>query len=80
MLNTLTRGLNSLPKGLKCLNQTVHCHKITIRARRTKEAVKRFKLSPPLLRGLSRKSPTTAPSERVKMNAAKNSRVRDKWV
>ena len=38
----------------------------------TAEASGRLKASPPSLTGLSRKSPTVAPSGRVRMNAAQN--------
>jgi hypothetical protein len=36
------------------------------------EAIGRLKFKPPLAIGLSRKSPTVAPSGRVRMNAAQN--------
>ena len=42
----------------------------------TAEASGRLKLRPPLSSGLSRKSPTVAPSGRVRMNAAQNSTTR----
>ena len=41
----------------------------------TAEAIGRLKASPPCSMGLSRKSPTVAPSGRVRINAAQNSRT-----
>src|ERR1700723_3889766 len=46
----------------------------------TAEASGRLKSRPPSLTGLSRKSPTVAPSGRGRMNAAQNSVTRDTWV
>ena len=43
----------------------------------TAEASGRLSASPPLLTGLSRKSPTVAPSGRVRMKAAQNSSTRE---
>ena len=48
----------------------------TIAAANTAEASGRLKSSPPLATGLSRKSPTVAPSGRVRMNAAQNKAMR----
>ena len=42
----------------------------------TAEASGRLSSSPPLATGLSRKSPTVAPSGRVRMNAAQNRQTR----
>ena len=39
-----------------------------------------LQLSPPSLTGLSRKSPTVAPSGRVRMNAVQNNATRDAFV
>src|SRR6185437_5644663 len=44
------------------------------------EASGRLRSRPPSLTGLSRKSPTVAPSGRVRMNAAQNRRTRDTLV
>ena len=44
------------------------------------ELVRRLSDSPPLSTGLSRKSPTVAPSGRVRMNAAQNSSTRDRLL
>ena len=49
-------------------------------AARTADAIGRLKARPPSSRGLSRKSPKVAPSGRVRMNAAQNSRTRDTSV
>ena len=46
----------------------------------TAEASGRLSARPPWLTGLSRKSPTVAPSGRVRMNAAQNSSTRDTSV
>ena len=46
----------------------------------TPEASGRLSASPPRLTGLSRKSPTVAPSGRVRMNAAQNSSTRETLV
>ena len=43
----------------------------------TAEAKGRLSASPPSRCGLSRKSPTVAPSGRVRMNAAQNSATRE---
>ena len=43
-------------------------------------AMGRLSASPPSFSGLSRKSPTVAPSGRVWMKAAQNSRTRDRLV
>ena len=48
----------------------------TIAAANTAEATGRLKFSPPLAIGLSRKSPTVAPSGRVRMKAAQNKATR----
>jgi hypothetical protein len=44
------------------------------------DAMGRLKFKPPLLTGLSRKSPTVAPSGRVKIKAAQNKKTRDVFV
>ena len=49
----------------------------TMSAAITAEASKRPSASPPCATGLSRKSPTVAPSGRVTMKAAQNSKVRE---
>ena len=41
------------------------------------EAIGRLNASPPSLTGLSRKSPTEAPSGRVRMKAAQNKKTRE---
>ena len=46
----------------------------------TAEASGRLSAMPPSLRGLSRKSPTVAPSGRVRMNAAQNKKTRETFV
>jgi len=46
----------------------------------TADAVYRLSSKPPDSRGLSRRSPTVAPSGRVSTNAAQNSAVRDSFV
>jgi len=46
----------------------------------TTEASGRLIASPPLASGLSRKSPTVAPSGRVRMNAAQKRKTRDAFV
>jgi hypothetical protein len=46
----------------------------------TAEAAGRLSARPPWLTGLSRKSPTVAPSGRVRMKAAQNSSTRDGTV
>ena len=47
---------------------------------RTAEAIGRLKASPPSLTGLSRKSPTVAPSGRDRMKAVQNKNTRDTVV
>ena len=49
-------------------------------AARMADAVKRLRSRPPWGIGLSRKSPTVAPSGRVRMNAAQNSPTRETRV
>src|SRR5207253_6222035 len=60
------------------------CRKIMIRATittaRTADAMGRLIASPPLSTGLSRKSPTVAPSGRVRMKAAQNRTMRLTFV
>ena len=51
-----------------------------MKAINTADAEKRLKFKPPAVMGLSRKSPTTAPKGRVRMNAAQNNAVRDMAV
>src|ERR1700679_2986053 len=51
-----------------------------IKTAMTAEASGRLQARPPSLTGLSRKSPTVAPSGRVRMNAVQNSVTRDTWV
>ena len=51
-----------------------------IKAPMTADAIGRLNANPPSLTGLSRKSPTVAPSGRVKMKAAQNNRTRDVLV
>ena len=46
----------------------------------TADAIGRLNAMPPSLRGLSRKSPTVAPSGRVRIKAAQNKKTRDKLV
>ena len=46
----------------------------------TAEARGRLNARPPWLRGLSRKSPTVAPSGRVRMKATQNNNTRDTWL
>ena len=46
----------------------------------TSDAVMRLSASPPCETGLSSRSPTVAPSGRVRMKAAQNSRVCDRLV
>ena len=46
----------------------------------TTEAIGRLKASPPWSNGLSSKSPNVAPSGRVRMKAAQNSKTRDTLV
>ena len=46
----------------------------------TAEASGRLRASPPWSSGLSRKSPTVAPSGRVRMKAAQNSATRETLV
>ena len=46
----------------------------------TAEAIGRLKASPPSLTGLSRKSPTVAPSGRDRMKAAQNRNTRETLV
>ena len=46
----------------------------------TAEAIGRLKARPPSLNGLSRKSPTVAPSGRVRMKAAQNRNTREMRV
>ena len=46
----------------------------------TAEAIGRLSAMPPSLRGLSRKSPTVAPSGRVRMKAAQNRKTRETLV
>jgi hypothetical protein len=50
-----------------------------MKAPMTADAIGRLKARPPLLTGLSRKSPTVAPSGRVRMNAAQNRKTLDDW-
>src|SRR5512135_1586062 len=52
----------------------------TMKAARIAEASGRLKSSPPSSCGLSRKSPTVAPSGRVRMNAAQNNSTRETSV
>jgi hypothetical protein len=52
----------------------------SIKAARIADASGRLKARPPWSLGLSRKSPTVAPSGRVRMNAAQNSVTRDMLV
>ena len=52
----------------------------TMKAARTADAIGRLSARPPWLTGLSRKSPTVAPSGRVRMKAAQNSVTRDTFV
>ena len=65
-LVTFLRGL--------CLNIRIQA---TISTTRAAEAEYRLKFKPPLAKGLSRKSPTTAPNGLVRINAAKNKAVRE---
>ncbi len=51
-----------------------------MKAAMTADAIGRLTLSPPLLMGLSSKSPTVAPSGRVRMNAAQNKSTWDTFV
>ena len=44
------------------------------------EAMGRLNAKPPSLTGLSRKSPTVAPSGRVRMKAAQNKKTRETLV
>jgi hypothetical protein len=46
----------------------------------TADARGRLSASPPLFKGLSRKSPTVAPNGRVKLNAVQNWATREKFV
>ena len=46
----------------------------------TADAIGRLSANPPSLTGLSRKSPTVAPSGRVRMNAAQNKNTREIFV
>ena len=46
----------------------------------TAEASGRLRSNPPCLIGLSSRSPTVAPSGRVKMNAAQKSQTREMFV
>jgi hypothetical protein len=55
-----------------CENMKIN---VAINKSKAAEAEERLKSRPPLPKGLSRKSPTTAPSGRVSMNAAQNSTV-----
>jgi hypothetical protein len=48
-----------------------------IKARITPDANARLRARPPSLVGLSRKSPTVAPSGRVRMKAAQNKKTRE---
>lgn len=52
----------------------------TITNKSAADAVKRLKSKPPFAIGLSRKSPTTAPSGRVKIKADQNKAVLDTLV
>jgi len=52
----------------------------TMNAAITAEELKRLRSSPPSSIGLVRRSPTVAPSGRVRMKAAQNSRVCDTRV
>ena len=52
----------------------------TIAAAITRDASGRLSAMPPWSTGLSRKSPTVAPSGRVSTNAAQNSTTRDTLV
>ena len=52
----------------------------TITAKITPDARERLRSRPPALIGLSRKSPTVAPSGRVNMKAAQNSNTRETVV
>ena len=51
-----------------------------MKAAMTSDARGRLRLSPPFLMGLSSKSPTVAPSGRVRMNAAQNKSTCDTFV
>jgi hypothetical protein len=52
----------------------------TMNAAMTEEAMGRLSARPPWSTGLSRKSPTVAPSGRVKMKAAQNKVTREMFV
>lgn len=52
----------------------------TMKAAITAEASGRLRFNPPSATGLSRKSPTVAPSGRVRMNAAQKSVTRETEV
>ena len=51
-----------------------------MKAAMTAEASGRLRSRPPSLTGLSRKSPTVAPSGRVRMKAAQNRQTRETCV
>ena len=67
--NQAERALECEPA--RCGNSRINA---TIRTASTADAIARLRLRPPLATGLSRKSPTVAPSGRVRMNAAQNRR------
>lgn len=52
----------------------------TMNTASTADAAYRLSAIPPLESGLSRKSPTVAPSGRARMKAAQNKNVRDMFV
>jgi hypothetical protein len=52
----------------------------TINTAMTAEAIGRLNAKPPSLTGLSRKSPTVAPSGRVRIKAAQNKNTRETLV
>src|SRR5437588_9515876 len=64
--------------------EPARCGKINrhpiMNAAMTADAIGRLNARPPWFTGLSRKSPTVAPSGRVRMNAAQNSVTRDIFV
>jgi hypothetical protein len=52
----------------------------TMKTAMTADAIGRLSASPPLFTGLSRKSPTVAPSGLVRMNAVQNRSTREIFV
>ena len=64
-------------RACRCGKMSTHP---VMKAAMTADAIGRLNARPPSFTGLSRKSPTVAPSGRLRMNAAQNNVTRDTFV